>query len=269
MIKRTHAFFVSKRTLFFLILISMTTLSHALPVTGMVQGYKFHDLNGNGIDDNEPRLSGVTILLQSEFSPPVKMEDLTDSSGSFSFINLPLGKYQVCELVPEVTPPWIPTTPECFNINLKGKTPYAYVRFGNERDEDGGGCTRTQGYWGSSPAGQAKLILLVGTGLTLGNRVYTAGELDSILDVPTQGNALLILAHQLIAAKLNVLAGASSSQVSDDILDGENLIGALVIPPVGGDIVNTSSVLGQQMTSVATNLDLYNNGELNVPHCNK
>jgi hypothetical protein len=131
------------------------------------------------------------------------------------------------------------------------------------------GCTRTQGYWGSSPAGQQRLIFLVGgSGLFLGNINYSATELDDILDQPAGGNALVILAHQLIAAKLNVLNGADDSQIAADIQTADGLIGNNLIPPVGTAFVSPGSTLGQQMTQVKNRLDSYNNGNLNVPHCN-
>lgn len=131
------------------------------------------------------------------------------------------------------------------------------------------GCTRTQGYWGSSPAGQARLIVLVGMGgMEVGDVNYSASQLDDILDQPSGGNALLILAKQLIAAKLNVLNGADDSEIADEIAEADDLIGSLVVPPVGAGNVSPASALGMQMTSVAGELDDYNNGELNVPHCN-
>lgn len=130
------------------------------------------------------------------------------------------------------------------------------------------GCVRTQGYWGNSPAGEARLIVLIGAGtMSLGNTNYTAAQLDDILDEPVAGNMLINLAHQLIAAKLNVLNGADDSQISDDIATAEGLIGNLVVPPVGTDFVAPASMLGQQMNAVKDELDAYNMGNRNVPSC--
>ncbi|HXH75481.1 MAG TPA: hypothetical protein VNJ08_10980 [Bacteriovoracaceae bacterium] len=137
----------------------------------------------------------------------------------------------------------------------------------------GEGCTLTQGYWGSAPAGEARLIQLVGAeGLELGNRTYSAVELDAILDSPAGGqggsNMLHILAIQLIAAKLNVLNDADDSQIADDIELADTLIGNLIIEPIPGyDTVSPNSTLGQQMDTVKKTLDSYNNGNLNVPKC--
>jgi hypothetical protein len=108
--------------------------------------------------------------------------------------------------------------------------------------------------------------------MTLGTVPYNATQLAAILDTPvaTPGpgaNALLILAHQLITAKLNGLNGASLAPVASSITIADALIGALVIPPVGTGNVAPSSTLGQAMTDVASTLDDYNNGNSGVPHC--
>jgi hypothetical protein len=129
------------------------------------------------------------------------------------------------------------------------------------------GCTRTQGYWGSSPQGQALVPVLVPGTMNLGMVNYTASELAMILDVPAGGNALLILGHQLIAAKLNILNGANPGPVAGTIATADNLIGTLVMPPIGSDDVDPSSALGQQMVATASTLESYNSGNLGVPHC--
>jgi hypothetical protein len=131
------------------------------------------------------------------------------------------------------------------------------------------GCTRTQGYWGSSPAGQARLIVLIGvSGMDLGNVHYTATQIDEILDASVVGNMLKNIAHQLIAAKMNVLNGASDASIAADIVTADSLIGDLVVPPVGSDIVLSSSTLGMQMETVKDRLQDFNQGNLGVPHCN-
>jgi hypothetical protein len=252
----------------FLLMMSMVSIS-GYAQTGMVSGYKFNDLNGNGIDDNEPRVPGVRIILASVTDPTMIQERTTMADGSYAFTGLPLGRYEVCEIVPVATPPWTPTTPSCVMVRLMGKVPEATVRFGNRQltNGDGLGCVRTQGFWGNSPAGRALLVELVGAGLYLGNTTYTAAQLHAILAQPVRGNALLILSKQLIAAKLNVLNGANAAQISASIASADALIGNLVAPPVGSDVVTANSALGLQMTNLAAILDAYNNGRMNVPRC--
>jgi hypothetical protein len=77
-----------------------------------------------------------------------------------------------------------------------------------------------------------------------------------------RGNGLLILAHQLIAAKLNIAAGADPSCIQDAIAEADALIGDLVIPPVGDgylpprDVGALAGILGQ-----------FNEGNMCAPAC--
>lgn len=250
-----------------LLLVCATTFAQAAP-WGTIHGHKFNDLNGNGIDDSEPRLKGFKIIIQNVDGTPYSNIDFTDPFGRYQFINLPLQRYTVCEVLP-AQPTWIPTTPQCVEVELTPKDSSDMVIFGNKiKNQNDVGCTRTQGFWGSSPQGQAlaKILVPAPTTMLLGTNGYTAVQFDSILDVPVAGNALLILAHQLIAAKLNILAGASNT-VSTTINNADIAIGALIIPPVGGAFVAPASPAGMIMTSLASDLDKFNNGLAGVPHC--
>lgn len=59
----------------------------------------------------------------------------------------------------------------------------------------GSSCTDTRGYWRNHPDAWPV------TSLTLGTVTYQTAELMAILETPAQGDGLIILAHQLIAAK--------------------------------------------------------------------
>lgn len=117
-------------------------------------------------------------------------------------------------------------------------------------------CTFTIGYWKNHPE------VWPVAGLTLGTVFYTNAQLLSILNEPAAGNGLLILAHQLIGAKLNIANGADPTPVAATINAADAQIGGLVIPPVGGGYLAPGDVSGN-----ATILDNYNNGNLGVPHC--
>ena len=119
-----------------------------------------------------------------------------------------------------------------------------------------GDCTFTQGYWKTHPS------VWPASSLTLGTVTYTQAQLLSILNTPAGGNGLLILAHQLIATKLNILNGADPTAVASAGAAADALIGALVIPPVGSGYLSPSSV-----NATKDVLDDYNNGTLGVPHC--
>jgi len=117
-------------------------------------------------------------------------------------------------------------------------------------------CTFTIGYWKTHPE------VWPVSSLTLGTVNYTAAELLSILLQPSGGNGLIVLAHQLIAAKLNIAGGADPTPVAGTIAAADAQIGGLVVPPVGAGYLSPASTSGN-----ATILDNYNNGNLGVPHC--
>ena len=117
-------------------------------------------------------------------------------------------------------------------------------------------CTFTQGYWKNHPAAWPV------TNLTLGTVNYSAAQLLAILGQPTGGNGLISLAHQLIAAKLNIANGADGSVVNATIAAADALIGGLVIPPVGGGFLAPGSTSGLTQT-----LDDWNNGITGPGHC--
>ena len=118
------------------------------------------------------------------------------------------------------------------------------------------GCVFSQGYWKNHP--EAWPV----TELQLGNTTYTQEQLRAILHEPVRGNGLLILAHQEIAAKLNIANGADGSCIQQTLADADALIGDLVIPPVGDgylrprDVSPTAGILGS-----------YNEGDLCAPSC--
>jgi len=105
-----------------------------------------------------------------------------------------------------------------------------------------GDCTHHGfGYWKQHQE-------LVTTGLTLGDYDYTPDQIFSILNQTPNGNGLVILAHQLIAAKLNGLC-TDVTATADALFIGK------VVPPVGISSVTPASVAGM----VAT-LHKHNNG---------
>ena len=129
-------------------------------------------------------------------------------------------------------------------------------------------CTLTQGYWkthGAVPTGNNEYVwpdAIKASGLQVGNVTYSAEDLLSILNKPAGGNGLIALAHQLIAAKLNVAAGADPTAVAADIATADALIGSLVVPPLG------SGYLAPSLTSgLVTVLANYNEGATGPGHC--
>jgi hypothetical protein len=129
-------------------------------------------------------------------------------------------------------------------------------------------CTLTQGYWkthGYLPAGNNLYTwpdLVKANGLTLGARKYTPEELLAILNTPAAGNGLIALAHQLIATKLNLAAGADPTAIAGDVATADALIGSLVVPPIGSDSLKPTITSG-----LTTALANYNEGATGPGHC--
>ncbi len=117
-------------------------------------------------------------------------------------------------------------------------------------------CTYTQGYWKNHASAWPV------TSLTLGTVTYTKAQLLGILNEPARGNGLLILAHQLIAAKLNLAMGANGSYIAPTIAAADAQIGSLIIPPTGGGYLPPSST-----SANAHILDDWNNGITGPGHC--
>jgi hypothetical protein len=113
-----------------------------------------------------------------------------------------------------------------------------------------------QGYWKNHPDAWPV------TQLQLGNVTYNQQQLLSILNQPARRNGLVLLAYQLIAAKLNVANGADSSCIAATIADADSLIGNLVVPPVG-----TGYLFPGDVSAIANSLEQYNSGQLCAPAC--
>ena len=102
------------------------------------------------------------------------------------------------------------------------------------------------------------------TQLQLGNVTYNQQQLLLILHQPVRGNGLVSVAHQEIAAKLNIANGADGSCIAQTLAAADALIGNLIIPPVGNGFLRTRDVAGYLST-----LTLYNEGGLCAPPCDE
>lgn len=127
---------------------------------------------------------------------------------------------------------------------------------GSGSSAQGDDCTLTQGYWKNHPDAWP-----VST-LKLGSVSYTKVELIAILKAPVKGNGLIQIAHQLIAAKLNVAAGASDADVKAAIDQADALIGSLVCPPKGEGKLATG-----QTSDLNGKLGAFNEGNIGPGHC--
>jgi hypothetical protein len=119
-------------------------------------------------------------------------------------------------------------------------------------------CVSGQGHWKntSDPWPVESLML--------GNTNYIKDQLLSIFNTPPAGNGLISLAHQLIAAKLNVANGAVPTvEIQDAIDDADAMIGDLVVPPVGAGSLTPGST-----GALNTVLQAFNDPDEGVSYCN-
>lgn len=110
-------------------------------------------------------------------------------------------------------------------------------------------CTLTQGYWKNHPDSWPV------SSLSLGSVSYTKAQLLSIFGQPVAGNGLISLAHQLIAAKLNIAAGSDATPILGVVTTADVLIGSRVVPPVGSGFLSPAITSG-----LIDPLDKYNSG---------
>jgi hypothetical protein len=122
-------------------------------------------------------------------------------------------------------------------------------------------CTLTQGFWKTHYPDEWPAVVISG-GLTLGTVPYTATQLESIFNTPVGGNGLISLAHQLIAAKLNIANGVSSSTIASAMASADGMIGGLIVPPVGSGALAPSAT-----GALTTTLDNFNSGVTGPGHC--
>jgi hypothetical protein len=117
--------------------ISNLDFGNYTPLSGEIAGTKFHDLDGDGVQDgNEPGLAGWTVHLDGSY---YSTATVTDNQGHYSVPGLPPDNYTVYEgLQPPVwTPPnmvqWVQTYPPSgtYSIGLDPGELEGGVDFGN------------------------------------------------------------------------------------------------------------------------------------------
>jgi hypothetical protein len=134
------------------------------------------------------------------------------------------------------------------------------------------GCTLTLGYWkthnatfpGGAPV-DPTWALLPG-GLAEGTTFFLSGMTwYEVFWTPVGGNAYYNLAHQYMAAKLNVLAGANPAAVSTALSDAETLFNTYTPAQIGA--LSGSNNLRKQFIALAGTLGSYNEGLTGPGHC--
>lgn len=147
---------------------------------------------------------------------------------------------------PEINPGILEICGNGIDDNCNGQT-----------DEGCGTCPLPQGDWKSNPSDWPESALPMKLGNT---NTYIQSKLLSLMNAPVKGDASLVLAVQLIAAKLNFANGVNPSQeVLEAIAGSDAIIGTRLLPAK----VKSNSTLGKSMTTLAAKLELFNKGVLN------
>jgi hypothetical protein len=271
--------------------------SDSCDIYGVKSGTKWEDINADGMWDDmiEPVLPGWTIhfieYLDPGFAAPIPV--MTDAFGVYEFDMVKPGvTYAVCEVLeagfmqtfPSVTLPaegFVDCTqfgpaygPVGYEIMLASGEYEFDNDFGNFKPL---GCTYTQGYWKThsiyGPAGPYDPTWGLKDG---GDDPFLSSAWDigyswyELFNTPPAGgNPYIILAHQYMAAWLNIhnldpMKMANPSVLGTVLADAEALLSAYT--PLYDFKVDIDDV-SQEFIMLAELLDDFNNGLLGVPHC--
>ena len=249
--------------------------------------YVWNDLNKNGIQDsNEFGFSGVTVKLFTCGGTTPLASATTDATGNYLFGNLAPGSYSLKFVLPSgyafspMDQGMIDTVDSDANTTT-GTTVCTTLSAGeNDLTWDAGiykktyGCTYTIGYWknhaGFGPQADVVTPLLpvylgtVGGSKTI--KVTTAQMAYDLLSqnkYGTSSNGITKLYAQLLAAKLNLKAGADPSAVASTIAAADSFLASY-------NYDNWTTIGSTNQSKVNTwhaTLDKYNNGFAGPGHC--
>jgi hypothetical protein len=206
---------------------------------------------------NPNLLLGGLAANGESYYPSWLLPHATNSSGEADLWLYPNGPYNMYTItaVPPQGSPFV--TFNVYDVAFTSDiTVVVVLQFGTPPPPNA--CPVSQGFWKN----QAEFWPV--TSLTLGGQTYTKQELALLLRSPDRGDASLILAAQLIAAKLNIAWGSNPDPIKDTITTADSLLSTY--PGKLPYNVKTSTEQGKKMVSAAELLDQYNNMLL-TPRC--
>jgi len=225
--------FLTRITMFTACLILLSGVATA----GVINGSVWYDQNCDGIrNSNEPGFEGVRVELykqqvSGQWAPQQPYYTTTDSNGDYTFGDGNVGNYKVKFIAP-VGYLFSPAGKDSDASTDSGN--YGFVDYVNlphcnyDVVWDAGLCKKvckeplTQGYWKNHPDAWVDDPLTPMDPFTLyiGNTLYDGKDaLIGVLKQPVKNDARMILAHQLIAARLNIENGACPETDFDELMD--------------------------------------------------
>jgi hypothetical protein len=133
-----------------------------------------------------------------------------------------------------------------------------------------GGCTLTQGYWKThslhGPAPHDDGWLLIGPSGADTSFFSSGKSYYEVLWTPPAGNVYYNLAHQYIAAELNILNGAESPPAVDAAMTQAAALLTAYTPAQAASLRGSAR---NAWLSAASTLDQYNNGLIGPGHCSE
>ena len=118
-------------------------------------------------------------------------------------------------------------------------------------------CTYSYGYWKNHPDAWTQ------EQITIGGVTYSKAEAVEILSTPANGDATYILAYQLIAAKLNILAGADDQDILSTINAADSWLAEIGL---GNKPKKNDKKTGIELAGI---LEKYNTGLIGPGHCDE
>jgi hypothetical protein len=265
----------------------LDVVAEAAPVS--VGGGVWEDINQDGIKDtDEPALEGVAVRLY-DCQEMLLADALSDSAGSYRFDSLTAGSFLVEFVAPDgfVFSPMDqepgdsldsdadPTTGRtaCFDL-AEGEAELVTAAGMYIPVVTDSGCTRSKGYWKNhagfdrQPDEVSPLLpLWLGdAGGEISLLVENAATAVDVLAQKTYGapsNGITKLYAQLLAAKLNIAAGALADDVATTIAEADAFLA--VHPWTDWELLDPA--VKQSVLAWKDQFDLYNNGEIGPGKC--
>jgi hypothetical protein len=220
------------------------------------------DYDADGVQDaGEAGINGVTVQLRDANNTLIASA-VTAGDGSYTFPNLLPGTYKVSVVTSTLMAGAVQTydldgtaTANTASVGLAAGQSRTDADFGYRVTPPG---TGTIGYWKTHASAWPV------SSITIGGVVYTRDQAITILSTPSRGDKSIDFFDQLVAAKLNLIAGNNPSCIYSTISSGDAWMAAH--PPGSG--VGGSSSAWTTASPWHTQLDNYNNGLLCATHRN-